>query len=226
MDCMNSPRLDKTFTDESVEEIALRWQRSRVLRDCYQDDKVYTEYVRFRTALMSAPTASDTWSISEPGCTLPSSRQQRTARYGAVFNARFHKALCLHSIAIASHRLARATNRPVIGSKPDIEQLALDFWDKTSIVVGGKETTLTIQEKVDCLEVFDFLHMLVLRRLLPGSEYGFLDQGQDRGAETMAFVAQQSLPTPLHLSPLSSASRVGRPAVLPSIEASGRFSSR
>ena len=167
LDCINSQWIQETSPDKIIDDIVLRWQRTRILRELYQDDKTGMEYIQFRVAFTSASTPLEAVSIAEPGFTLPSDPQRRTARYGNTFNSRFHRALCLHSIVIASRRLAMVTLRPAIKLEPDIEEVALDFWDKSSVIVEGKKITPTVQDKLDCLEVFDFLYMFILRKLFP-----------------------------------------------------------
>lgn len=96
--------------------------------------------------------------------------------YGPDFKERFHHALCMNTIAVASHQRAKAcredTNRE--DGKPldthpdgDIQQAVSDYWTRSRWYLRGIAGDLDLFMKADNLEVFDFLYIFILQKILP-----------------------------------------------------------
>ena len=174
--CLESKRTHGRLAETSITDIALRWQQLRYLRELYLDDLLSKEFDLFRSRFASESLSEETRAaIYEPGIIKSSdtmSRLERSRGFDRNFKARFHKSLCLHSIAIISRSIAETSRDQLISSPShtprdedideDAAQVIADtvgvLWDKGSLDLGSK---------LDCLEVFDFLYIFLMRKLLP-----------------------------------------------------------
>lgn len=175
VDCMNTTWTKEMVTDEVVGNIATRWRQFGCLRQLYLDDLVSKEFQDFRAQFASKLSAEARGAIVEPGV-VKSDQSQQSHTFGHDFKARFHRSLCLHSIAIASRNIAQVA--VVDGCRPShpkhLKDLSdqttseiQDMWTKERIVIGGETRLLGLDIKLDCLEVFDFLYLFLLRKVLP-----------------------------------------------------------
>ena len=189
LSCVNASWLTETSIDEIVRSICAHWQSTKILRDIYLDRKVAAEYRVFR-ARFSASTRSEKANLVKPGFPMagfrklglrklflhtsglgkhifpPSdnyrSQSKRRSHFGPNFGGRFHRALCLHSIAVVSRQIT------IAAGGPESEGISLsDMWTKERVRIGGETVSLTKQDKLDCLEVFDFLYLFALRKVVP-----------------------------------------------------------
>ncbi|MCJ1232841.1 hypothetical protein MMC14_000795 [Varicellaria rhodocarpa] len=141
-------RTDRPLANDFITEVCHRWQAHRVLRKLYLSEKVKAEYDLSRAKFTG------------------SANHQHSHRFGAEFGGRFHKAICLHSVAIASRKLAIASQFSGPDQEEDVFQTVFDLWNKKSVVdEWGNDAEPSIQDKLDCLEVFDFLYLFVTTRL-------------------------------------------------------------
>lgn len=175
IDCMNTTWTRMTATDEAIGKIALRWRQLRLLRQLYLDDVVAQEFRHFRAQFALVPSAQARAAIVEPGV-VKSSQSKQSHHFGLDFKARFHKSLCLHSMAIASRNIAKAgvldpSRPPYPHHLKDLsDQTTTDvceLWTKTSVVIGGEKRSLSLETRLDCLEVFDFLYLFLLKKVIP-----------------------------------------------------------
>ena len=112
--------------------------------------------------------------IVQPGLmtsSTSSSRFRCSQQYTHGFKARFYQSLCLHSIAIATRQLAKVA--PDISGEgtgdPYYETFIANIyalWSKQSVVLEGMRILLSLDVKLYCLEVFDFLYMFLLRKII------------------------------------------------------------
>lgn len=177
MDCFTSEWIHKAVTDQDIEDIVLRWQQMRHLRDLYLDDHISSEFNRFRTEFISTQAFETRAAIVKPGITTTSilpDRVRESRKYGYDFRARFYKALVLHSMAVAASRLGRVALSPhasymeyrlFIGH-------ALKLWRKTSVTIGGTKIALSLTDRLDGLEIYDFLYVFLLRKIIPHNQLG------------------------------------------------------
>lgn len=109
--------------------------------------------------------------ISKPGFPIvkyPERVQVAAEGFDEAYIERFHKALCLNSLAARARSLALATTTdhgvtPLIGDKDR------QYWPlpNCSMIIGGKVIVQSLQDKVDRLEVFDLIYHFILGKVLP-----------------------------------------------------------
>ena len=166
--CIDSIWTGQALTDKFVTEVCQRWEVHRIFRDLYLNQAVSKEYDMFRAIF--------TKSVIFPRLPAPGLPMLRTVlrsgkhsrHFGPEFSGRFHKALCIHSIAIESRKLAVATNFTSANSEDTIASKVFEIWNKDVVIdASGNTIMLHLQDKLDCIEVFDFLYLFVLKKLLP-----------------------------------------------------------
>ena len=166
----------KALTDEMINEISLRWREFRHLRELYLDEQISKEFQSYRANFASEDLSwEERAAIVEPGIiksSEPTTALEQSRRFDPEFKARFHKCLCLQSIAIVGRALATASSdqrlypidNPVA---KDIAKIVSDIWCKEAVIVDGAAKALSLNVKIDCLEVFDFLYMFLIRKIMP-----------------------------------------------------------
>lgn len=175
IDCMNTTWRKVTVTDEVIGKIALRWRQLGLLRRLYLDDVVAKEFRHFRAQFALKLSVEERAAIVGPGV-MKLGQPKQSHHFGRDFKARFHKSLCLHSMAIASRNIAKAAVGD--GSRlPDPHHLndlsnqtstdVYELWSKDSVVIGGEKRPLSLDTRLDCLEVFDFLYLFLLKKIMP-----------------------------------------------------------
>ena len=162
------------MSSEDVDAITLRWRQMGYLRDLYLDDLLSKEFDLFRTRFAAKLSRADRAVIVQPGLmasSTSSSRFKCSQQYTHGFKAQFYQSLCLHSMAIATLQLAQVA--PDISGEITRDPYETfianiyDLWSKQSVVLGGMKILLGWDVKLYCLEVFDFLYMFLLRKILP-----------------------------------------------------------
>lgn len=154
--------------DDVIGNIASRWWQSRMLRQLYLDDVVDKEFQHFRSQFTSKLSAEARAAIIKPGL-MRSRRPKEIHHFGLDFKARFHKSICLHSMAIASRSFAKVA---AIEEHPRefFDRISVDvrqMWSKKSVVIGGERRPISLDGRLDCLEVFDFLYGFLLKKAVP-----------------------------------------------------------
>lgn len=162
----------RTVTDQDIKDIALRGQHMRHLRNLYVDDHISSGFERSRTEFFSGQTFQTRATVVKPGISTISTLSDRvrpSRMYDHGFKARFYKALVLHSMAVAASRLGRAASELFASDErndPFIDN-SFDMWSKTSVVIGNRRIVLGLSDKLDCLKIYDFLYLFLLRKLIP-----------------------------------------------------------
>ena len=170
LDCINTPHTWESLTNERLKDICQRWQRTRVFRNLPLDRASFVpEYEIFRFDLACLPPSRGSYAIAKTGHFTHLSFSERHPLnpqiYDPDFTARFHKALCLAYLAVLSRQLAAAT-LTTDGILTRIGFLDAELWAPMStITICGREVELTLQDKVDRLEVFDLIYHFVLGKL-------------------------------------------------------------
>lgn len=86
----------------------------------------------------------------------------------------------MNTIAVASHQLAKACRENIIledgepidaAPDSDIQQAVSDYWARSRWYLRGIAGDPDLYMKADNLEVFDFLYMFLLRKVLPFGEF-------------------------------------------------------
>ncbi len=177
MECITSEWIHKAVTDQDIENIALRWHQMRHLRDLYLDDHISSEFNRFRTEFISTQAFETRAAIVKPGITTTSilpDRVRESRKYDHDFRARFYKALVLHSMAVAASRLGRVAPSPHASFTEYhlFRGNAFELWRKASVTIGGTKIALSLTDRLDGLEVYDFLYVFLLRKIIPHNQLG------------------------------------------------------
>ena len=189
---METKQRTNMLTDGDVDAITLRWRRMGFLRDLYLDDILYKEFELFRSLFAATLPEEVRKLLVEPGLVRSSTAQCRlmqSRQYGHGFKARFYKSLCVHSIAIATLQLTKIppeSNSFQVRNR--YETFIDDFlstWIKHRITLRGKTITTNWEVKLDCLEVFDFLYLFLLRKVLP---FESLDSWTYKDATTWPYI--------------------------------------
>lgn len=164
----------QAVSSEDVDAITLRWRQMGYLRDLYLDDLLSKECDSFRTRFAAELPRTDRMEIVEPGLITSSTSSSRFncgRQYIHGFKAQFYQSLCLHSMAIATLQLAKVA--PTISGEETRDRFETfianmhDLWSKQCVVLGGMTIVLGWDVKLYCLEVFDFLYMFLLRKIVP-----------------------------------------------------------
>ena len=179
--CMTTKVDMKALDDADIQEIVIRWRRFSFLRELYMDENLFEEYEEFRSASLS-PNLSDSEEIipMTPRRAHGGIKKTHIKQYHLFitdFKRRFHKCVVLHSLAIgflhfASHAIDvpnRSTDFDSDARK--LETVVVALWIKHELEFSGeytgRMTELPLVAKIDCLEVFDFLYMFLLPKILP-----------------------------------------------------------
>ena len=170
LDCINTPHTSQSLTDEILNDICQRWQRTRAFRNLPLDRHGYLrEYEKFRHDLASLPKSRGSYGIVKTTNFFHLSALERLPLsmeiYDSSFIARFHKALCISYLAVLSRQLA-AASLTTDGILSRIGFLDCELWaPHSTITICGHEVELSLQDKVDRLEVFDLIYHFVLGKL-------------------------------------------------------------
>ena len=71
-------------------------------------------------------------------------------------------------MAVESRKQAVGTNFISTDSEETVANHVFDMWNKKMVIdKWGDQHTLELQDKLDCVEVFDFFYLFVLKKLLP-----------------------------------------------------------
>lgn len=199
--CLDSDARCDQLSDNEIDDIAERWRQLKPLQRLYLDTQLSEEFEAWRSAFVSDLSTGARAEILKPGITTSSnaaSIQEQSQRYGPEFKGRFYKSLCLNTIAVASLQLAK-TCREVRGDgleldvDEDVSTAVSDLWRRSRVFINGSAEDLDICAKADTLEVFDFLYMFLLPKVVhnfewrmdlcnfvivgdPPFEYGYYDQ--------------------------------------------------
>ena len=105
----------RDLSDGLLQDICLRWKRFSFLRGLYADGLVSHEFERFRARFASRLDLKAKATIMKEGLAADSlenslfshSQFQQNNRFDPEFKARFHRSLCLQSMATLGLRLER-----------------------------------------------------------------------------------------------------------------------
>lgn len=180
--CLRAKDDKESSKDPEIQRIVVRWKHFSFLRRLYADDNVFQEFVSFHEASTSGLTPEEGANIVSPGLSndiihtshVNEVKSMQKDRFAGDFKARFHKILCLHSMAILAIHLAKistaapapTTSEPT-QAETDVAEKIDHLWIKESVLAGGKTTEFDLDTQLDGLEVFDFLYLFLLRKIVP-----------------------------------------------------------
>lgn len=178
--CLLTDDDKESSTDAEIQKIIVRWKHFSFLRGLYVDDDLFEEFDRFRAAFASGLARDQGATIVSPGLdnvsteTTHVNRIQfvQNNRFAGDFKARFHRILCLHSMAIIGLHFAKIPSVGPTATEPeqdgrDVAEVIDHLWIKEGVLAGGRTTEFDLDTQIDGLEVFDFLYMFLLRKVLP-----------------------------------------------------------
>lgn len=172
LDCVNAPRSAKSLSDQTLHEICCRWQKTRLFRNSQLDSQhSHHEYELLRSvAGLHLYDDDNSHGTSDPDFPISSINLERsrvTDSFEASFVERFHKALCLQSIANVSRRLAMAT-KTTDGDAPRIAMMLFEYWSSEGhLTISGRHICPSVRDKVEQLEILDLVYYFMLGKLLP-----------------------------------------------------------
>ena len=179
MNCLKTDARRNHLNDDEIDDIAERWRRLKLLQQLYLDTQLSGEFEAWRSAFASDISAAARAEILKPGITTSSNAaiiQAQSLRYRSDFKGRFHKSLCLNTIAVASIQLAKTCREVpgddlILGVDLDLIEAASNLWTRSRVFVKGRAEDPDLCTKADTLEVFDFLYMFLLPKLVPNFEW-------------------------------------------------------
>ena len=170
MDCVNAPRSAKSLSNQVLDEICSRWQKTRFFRNFQLDSQhLHYEYELLRSVSGLHLSDDDSHEVDTdpPFSSINLDRTRVTDSFEGSFIERFHKALCLQSIANVSRRLAMAT-KTTDGDVPRIGMMFFEYWSwEGYFTISGHQIDPTVQDKVEQLEIMDLVYYFMLDKLLP-----------------------------------------------------------
>ena len=171
LDCVNAPRSAKTLSDRMLDEICYRWQKTRLFRNFQLESQcLHHEYELLRSVSSIFLSDDDSHRTAHTDFHISSiniERSQVTEPFGGSFIERFHKALCLQSIANISRRLCMAT-KSTDGDMPRTGMLPFEYWSSEGhFTICGHQVYPSVQDKVEQLEIMDLIFYFMLGKLLP-----------------------------------------------------------
>lgn len=179
LDCFEKDYTDTTLTDVEIDEISIRWRKLGILRELYLDEAVSRDFEKYKVQFVSQwpgflkPNGIRPIIEESPELAIESNPNHE---YGPDFKARFHQALCLHSIAVAT-RLHAMYSRDQIQMKEDppnrigetLWRTIFELWEKIKIRLNGRPVQLGDHAQFDCIEIYDFLYYFLLEKVVPFS---------------------------------------------------------
>ena len=172
LDCVNAPRSAKSLSNQVLDEICSRWQKTRFFRNFQLDSQhLHYEYELLRSVsglhVYDDDNSHRAANINSPISASNLERSRVPDSFGESFIERFHKALCLQSIANVSRRLAMAT-KTTDGDIPRIGMMFFEFWSwEGYFTISGHQIYPTVQDKVEQLEMMDLVYYFMLDKVLP-----------------------------------------------------------
>lgn len=179
LDCFEKDYTDTRLTDVEIDEISIRWRKLGILRELYLDEAISRDFEEYKVQFVSQwpgflkPNGIRPIIEESPELAIESNTNHE---YGPDFKARFHQALCLHSIALAARSHAvYSRDQPYAETKPPnligdrLSCIISDLWFKHVIVLNGRPVQLRDYAQFDCIEVFDFLYYFLLEKVVPFS---------------------------------------------------------
>ena len=153
----------RNITERPYFEICCRWQKTRLYRNFQLDSqRLHYEYESLRSVLgISLYNDDDCHKIANIDYLISSTnpeRSQVTYSFAGSFIERFHKVLCLQSIAIMSRRLGMAT-KTTDGNLARVGMLPFEYWStEQHPTISGHQVYPSIRDNVDQLEVQDLIY--------------------------------------------------------------------
>lgn len=211
--CLATKVNDKALDDVDIREIVERWRKFSLLRELYTNDKLFGEYEGFRQrSLIRANLLGGTGTpLMEPADarggieTIGTTQMKQDRRFIPGFKRRFHRSIVLHAMAIGCLQFARrATDLPLPPADfdPDADSdtkkfktLVISLWSKHSVEYcdefKGLFTEILLDTKIDCLELFDFLYVFLLPKILPFEGLASWTKNNEGGSPYADNVANQ-----------------------------------
>lgn len=172
-ECKNFEDHVEVLTSDIVDNVCARWKATRQLQTLYLDTEIFDEFEVWREAYLAETDMEQTFTLVEPGLRPNFQRTHRSRMgdnlLGGDFTSSFHRAVTLHSLAIAERTFAKAIG--IDNEEADSGFGASMVWDKRQLFLGGdmdpRDKYPTLETKVRCLEAWDFMYEFLLRKLLP-----------------------------------------------------------
>ncbi len=177
--CMTTEVDMKALNDADIREIVIRWRRFSFLRKLYMDENLFEEYEEFRSNLSSPELPLITMKPRKARGGIKTTHMKQYHLFVPDFKSRFHKCVVLHSITVGLlHFASRAIDLSdtIFPTDYNLDAHGLvcvvkALWRKHDIEFDGdykdQIPALPLVAKIDCLEVFDFLYMFLLPKILP-----------------------------------------------------------
>lgn len=161
-DCLNAQLDRNSLTDKLLADICHRSHQAHSLARLYLDKTLAAEYEKFRYDSLSISKQQEVATCIQLG--VDASRFDTPSvglsnHYSRDFKARFAKAICLHALTVASHKHARASKVLTSDEQEKVVDAVISVWYK-------QFDDIPLQCKLDCLEVYDFLYIFILTKIV------------------------------------------------------------
>lgn len=169
----------KHLNDGIIDSVVLRWQQFGYLRDLYLDEEIWRQYEDFRHRFPRPLSKKQRAKLVKPGLPKPSHSMvpRKDRNLDLDFKARFHRSVCLNSLALINRLVGQFSMDEVVyadnyngddgGLFDEISNDICDAWSKQTVIIGGDTLTLDCEDRLDCLEIWDFLYMFLLQKVIP-----------------------------------------------------------
>ena len=175
--CFDEDYTTTPLTDVDIDEISIGWQKLGILRDLYLDEAISRDFEKYKVQFVSQgprylkPNGLRPIIEESPELAIESNANHK---YAPDFKVRFHRSLCLHSIALStrSHAKYSRDQAQMKGDPPNrigdrLLDTAVDSWVKRNIVLNAHPVQLGACTQIDCLEIYDFLYYFLLEKVIP-----------------------------------------------------------
>lgn len=179
LDLIYRERTRRNLKEQVIDSIILRWQQFGYLRELYLDEETWRQYENFRHKFPRPLSKKQRAKLVKPGLSKPSHSlvPRKDRNLDPDFKARFHRSVCLNSLALVSRLVGQFSMDEVVyadnydgddgGLFDEISNDICDAWSKQTVVIGGNALTLNCEDRLDCMEVWDFLYMFLLQKVFP-----------------------------------------------------------
>ena len=156
------------LTDDLVEDVCRRYNQAVRLACLYE--MLSTELDTMYSRLITVDCPEDVTACLDPGSVIPSLypfAAERRFSNNPTFRSRFCKAVCLQAIATTALSVAR-TSRFLDDEAGDLVcDNMVDIFTQQLDDICESASPLSWQERLECIEVRDFLYTFLLSKIVP-----------------------------------------------------------
>ena len=167
--CLHDTSTDQSvLTDNSIEDICRRYSQAARLACLYE--MLSTELDLLHPRLITVDHLEDVTSCLDPGSVIPDLYPFTAERHypsNPTFRSRFCKAVCLLVIVTSALSQARSSQFLTEEAGSSVYCKMLAVWTQHFEDVCEGTSPLSWRERLECMEVRDFLYTYLLSKIIP-----------------------------------------------------------